>query len=257
MVSLIAAGPAALDTVRALTKGASHDLPLVSLRLKAPVARPRKNIFCIGWNYLDHFNEGEKIRPHVQDMPTHPTFFTKAPTTINGPYDDVPFFASLSEQLDWEVELGIVIGMGGRDIEEADAMSHIFGYTVLNDVSWRDVQRRHGQQWFKGKSIDGTCPMGPWLATADEIDPANLQLECRVNGVVKQHASTAQMYFKLPRIIAELSKGLTLEAGDIIATGTPAGVGHARKPSEFMKPGDILESEITGLGVLRNPIVLA
>jgi 2-keto-4-pentenoate hydratase/2-oxohepta-3-ene-1,7-dioic acid hydratase in catechol pathway len=257
MVSLIAAGPAALALVGDLAARASADLDLAGVQIKAPIVRPRKNVFCVGWNYQDHFEEGAKIRPHVKEMPAHPTFFTKAPTTVNGPYADVPFFAELSAQLDWEVELAIIIGQGGRNIAEADAMSHIFGYAVLNDVSWRDVQRRHGQQWFKGKSIDGTCPIGPWITTADMVDPSDLRLSCRVNGVVKQDASTAQLYFKIPRIIAELSMGLTLEPGDIIATGTPAGVGHARTPPEFMKPGDILESEITGLGSLRNPIVLA
>ncbi len=125
---------------------------------------------------------------------------------------------------------------------------------MINDVSWRDIQRRHGQQWFKGKSFDGSCPMGPWIVTADEIDHTNLRVECRVNGVVKQSATTAQMYFKLPRIIAELSLGLTLEPGDAIATGTPSGVGHSRTPPEFMKPGDVMETEIQGIGVLRNTI---
>ncbi|MCE9639368.1 MAG: fumarylacetoacetate hydrolase family protein, partial [Betaproteobacteria bacterium] len=196
-----------------------------------------------------------KARPHVQEMPAHPAFFSKAPTSVNGPYADVPAHKGVTEKLDWEVELGLIIGKGGSNITEADALAHIFGYTVVNDVSARDVQRQHGQQWFKGKSLDGHCPMGPWIATADEIaNPQELDIECRVNGVIKQKSNTRQMYFKIPRILAELSAGLTLEPGDIICSGTPAGVGHARTPPEFMKSGDVLETEIRGLGLLRNKI---
>ena len=212
-------------------------------------------MFCVGWNYLEHFEEGAKARPHVQDMPAHPAFFTKAPTAVNGPFDPIPLHANVTEKLDWEVELGVVIGRGGRDIAEADAMKHIYGYAVINDVSAREVQRQHGQQWFKGKSLDGTCPMGPWIVTSDEVpDPHALRVTCRLNGVVKQDASTAQMYFRIPRIIAELSAGLTLEPGDVISTGTPAGVGHARTPPEFMRAGDVLETEVEGIGALRNRI---
>lgn len=254
MVSLIAAGAPALAMLDDLVRGAADDLPLASLELLAPIPRPRKNVFCVGWNYLEHFAEGEKIRPHVKELPEFPTFFTKASTTVCGPYAPIPYFAGLSAQLDWEVELAVVIGSDGRDIAKEDAMEHVFGFTVLNDLTWRDIQRRHGQQWFKGKSIDGTCPMGPWIVTRDSIDPRGLDLVTRVNGVVKQSSNTRCMYFDIPTIIAELSRGLTLEAGDIIATGTPPGVGHARTPSEFMHPGDVLETEVAGIGVLRNMI---
>lgn len=255
MVSLIAAGAPALQWLRDVASTARNPLPLAGVILMAPIPRPRKNVFCVGWNYLEHFEEGAKARPHVQEMPAHPAFFSKAPTTVNGPYADVPAHRDVTEKLDWEVELGVIIGKGGVNIKEADAMAHIFGYTVVNDVSAREVQRRHGQQWFKGKSLDGHCPMGPWIATADEIaDPQDLDIMCRVNGVTKQQSNTRQMYFKIPRIIAELSAGLTLEPGDIICTGTPAGVGHARTPPEFMQPGDVLETEIRGLGLLRNKI---
>lgn len=256
MLALIAAGRAGLAAVKKSVAGIKtghHAIGKVVLH--APIPRPRKNVFCVGWNYLEHFEEGAKARPHVQEMPAHPAFFTKAPTTVNGPYSDVPAHAGVTEKLDWEVELGVVIGKGGTNIAEADAMKHIFGYTVVNDVSAREVQRQHGQQWFKGKSLDGHCPMGPWIATADEVrEPQNLHITSRVNGVTKQDSNTSYMYFKIPRIIAELSAGLTLEPGDLILTGTPAGVGHARNPPEFMKPGDILETEITGLGLLRNRI---
>jgi 2-keto-4-pentenoate hydratase/2-oxohepta-3-ene-1,7-dioic acid hydratase in catechol pathway len=256
MIGLVAAGAAGLAAVKSATAGvkAAHHA-LSSVKLHAPIPRPRKNVFCVGWNYLEHFAEGAKARPHVQEMPAHPAFFTKTPTTVNGPYDVVPAHRGVTEKLDWEVELAIVIGKLGTNIAEAQAMGHIFGYMVANDVSAREVQRQHGQQWFKGKSLDGHCPLGPWIATADEVpDPFNLHITCRVNGVTKQDSNTSYMYFKIPRIIAELSAGLTLEPGDIVLTGTPAGVGHARTPPEFMKPGDVLETEIAGLGLLRNRI---
>ena len=256
MVSLAAAGAPALAALDDLARRAAGDLPLADLELLAPIPRPRKNIFCVGWNYLEHFAEGAKIRPHVKEMPAFPTFFTKAPTTVCGPYAPIPYFADLSAQLDWEVELAVVIGAPGRDIPKENAMAHVFGFTALNDLTWRDIQRRHGQQWFKGKSIDGTCPMGPWIVTRDALDPSNLDLATRVNGAVKQSSNTRCMYFDIPTIIAELSRGLTLEAGDIIATGTPPGVGHARTPPEFMQPGDVLETDVAGIGVLRNTIGL-
>ena len=255
MISLIAAGEAALKWLRDVAAAPHEGIPLDKVMLLAPIPRPRKNVFCVGWNYVEHFKEGAKARPHVQEMPAHPAFFSKSPTTVNGPYADIPAHAGVTEKLDWEVELGVIIGKGGINITEAAAMTHIFGYTVVNDVSARDVQRQHGQQWFKGKSLDGHCPMGPWIATADEVaDPQALDITCRVNGVTKQNSNTRHMYFKIPRIIAELSAGLTLEPGDIICSGTPAGVGHARTPPEFMKAGDVLETEVRGLGLLRNRI---
>jgi 2-keto-4-pentenoate hydratase/2-oxohepta-3-ene-1,7-dioic acid hydratase in catechol pathway len=255
MLSLIAAGKPALAAVADLAKNAKADLPLAGLTLLAPIPRPRKNVFCVGWNYVEHFEEGAKARPHVTEMPAHPAFFTKAPTAVNAPYGDIVLDPKVTQKLDWEVELGVIFGPGGKNITEADAMKHVFGYTVVNDVSAREVQRQHGQQWFKGKSIDGSLPMGPWIATADEIDPSDLRVTCRVNGVVKQDSSTKHMYFKIPRLIAELSLGLTLEAGDVFCSGTPAGVGHARTPPEFMQVGDVMETEVGGLGVLRNRIV--
>jgi 2-keto-4-pentenoate hydratase/2-oxohepta-3-ene-1,7-dioic acid hydratase in catechol pathway len=257
MLSLIASGHRGLTALRALAKNfRGKGAAFSALRLLAPIPRPRKNVFCVGWNYLEHFEEGAKARTQVQEMPQHPTFFSKLPTTVTGPYDPVPLHAGVTEMLDWEVELGVIVGRGGRNITEGDALKHVFGYTVVNDVSAREVQRRHGQQWFKGKSLDGSCPMGPWIVTADEVpDPQALRVSCRVNGVVKQDSNTRQMYFRIPRIIAELSAGLTLEPGDIISTGTPAGVGHARTPPEFLAPGDLLETEVEGIGALRNKIV--
>jgi len=256
MVSVIRSGKAGLAKIRKALKGyKGKGIALSSVRVLAPIPRPAKNVFCVGWNYLEHFEEGAKARPHVTELPSHPTFFTKAPTTVNGPYDRIPLHPGVTEKVDWEVELGVVIGRGGANIKEADAMKYVFGYTVINDVSAREVQRRHGQQWFKGKSLDGHCPMGPWIVTADTVkDWWDLRVVTRVNGAIKQDSNTRHMYFKLPRIIAELSAGMTLEPGDIISTGTPAGVGHARTPPEFLQAGDILETEIVGIGLLKNPI---
>jgi 2-keto-4-pentenoate hydratase/2-oxohepta-3-ene-1,7-dioic acid hydratase in catechol pathway len=255
MTSLIGAGPRALAWLRKTAVKAKKVLPLGKVKLLAPIPRPRKNVFCVGWNYVEHFEESRVSRLHTVEFPAHPTFFSKVPTAVNGPYDPVPSHAGVTAQLDWEVELGVVIGKRGINIREADAYQHVFGYTVVNDISAREIQRRHGGQLFKGKGLDGTCPMGPWLVTADEVpDPHALRLTSRVNGMTKQDSSTSYMYFKIPRLIAELSAGMTLEPGDILSTGTPAGVGHARTPPEFMKAGDVLESEIVGLGLLRNRI---
>ncbi|MCJ2041047.1 fumarylacetoacetate hydrolase family protein [Methylobacterium sp. E-041] len=254
MVSLITAGPAALDAVR--RAAAAGDGPQVeTVRLLAPIPAPTRNIYAVGWNYLEHFAEGQAVRGTNAEYPAHPVFFTKGVNTINGPYDPIPYDASVSTAIDWEVELAVIIGTGGRNITEADAMAHVFGYSVINDTTARDMQiKLHGGQWFKGKSLDGYGPIGPWIVPASDLDPSNLRLLTRVNGVVKQDASTAQMYFKVARIIAELSHGLTLVPGDIIATGTPPGIGNARKPPEFLKPGDVMETEIVGLGTLRNVI---
>jgi 2-keto-4-pentenoate hydratase/2-oxohepta-3-ene-1,7-dioic acid hydratase in catechol pathway len=255
MLGLIRAGAPMLERLRELaSRPAVGSLALGDVKLHAPIPRPLKNVFCVGWNYLPHFEEGAKKLQDDRKLPEWPVFFSKATTTVTGPYDTVPFHAHVSSQCDWEVELGVVIGPGGRDISQDDAMRHVWGYTVINDVSWRDLQRRHGGQWHKGKSLDGSCPMGPWIVTADSVDHSNLAVSCRVNGVTKQESNTRHMYFKVPRLIADLSAGTTLEAGDVISTGTPEGVGFARTPPEFLKPGDLLETEIEGIGVMRNPI---
>jgi len=257
LVELIATSDAGFAFAKRAATHAGHHA-LGEIALHAPVMRPRKNIFCVGWNYLEHFEEGAASRKPDFELPSLPTFFTKAPTTANGPFDDVPYHTGVTQKLDWEVELAIIIGRQGTNIPANAAMEHIYGYTVANDVTGRDVQRQHGQQWFKGKSLDGSCPMGPWLVTPDEIDdPHNLALECKVNGVVKQQSSTRHMYFKIPQIIEQLSGGLTLQPGDIILTGTPPGVGHARKPPEFMQSGDIMETHVAGIGTLRNRIATA
>ena len=255
MLAIIAGGDAVMALLRDIEANPkTAPIMLNKALLKAPIPRPKKNVFCVGWNYLEHFEEGGAKLEDKRELPTWPVFFSKAPTAVNGPYDVIPYDANISTQLDWEVELGVIIGKGGKNITEADAMNHVFGYTVINDVTWRDIQRRHGGQWDKGKSLDGTCPMGPCIVTADAIEHTNLHLTCRVNGVVKQDSNTKHLYFKLPRLIHDLSLGQTLEAGDIISSGTPEGVGFARTPPEFMKTGDLLETEIEGIGVMRNPI---
>jgi 2-keto-4-pentenoate hydratase/2-oxohepta-3-ene-1,7-dioic acid hydratase in catechol pathway len=256
MLALIAAGPEALGDVRALAaSGAQATLNLADLRILPPLPKLVRNIFCVGWNYLEHFAEGARMRDPAQKPPEHPVFFTKATGALNGPFDPIPYDPSLSKEIDWEVELAVVIGRGGRDISEADAPAHIFGYTALNDVSARDLQKAaHGGQWFKGKSLDGHAPMGPWIVPAADLDPQNLRLTLSVNGVLKQNGSTADMYFTIPRIIAELSRGLTLEPGDVIATGTPPGVGMGRTPPEWLKPGDVMETGIAEIGAMRNLI---
>ncbi|GGC70710.1 fumarylacetoacetate hydrolase family protein [Undibacterium terreum] len=261
MLSLIASGDQGVAQAHSLAERASllkMASPTVNqVRLLSPIPRPHSNIYAVGWNYLDHFEEGKDARADktVSTYPSNPVFFSKAVNTMNGPFDSIPYDASNSTMIDWEAELAVIIGQDGRNISEEQAMKHVFGFATYNDTTARDVQqKRHGGQWFKGKSLDGHGPMGPWIVTTAGLSLDDARIICRVNGVEKQNASYKQMYFKIPRIIAELSRGLTLRAGDIIATGTPSGVGFARKPQEFMKPGDIMETEITGIGILRNTI---
>lgn len=258
LLALIDLGPEAWQRASDLVADAADaadGVLLTEARLHAPIPRPRKNVFCLGLNYRAHAQESAQARGRDVKIPTVPVFFTKAPTTINGPYDDVRADPAVTAKVDWEVELGVVIGRTGRDIGTSAARTHAFGYTVINDISARDLQADH-LQWFKGKSLDGFCPMGPVVVTADEFgDPQAKRLQCRVNGMTKQDATTADMIFPVDVIIEWLSKGLTLEPGDIIATGTPEGVGMGRTPQEFLKPGDIVETEIEGIGTLRNRIV--
>ena len=255
MLSLIAAGSVGLDRARAaIASGRGPAIPIESVTLLAPIPKPHRNIICLGLNYAEHARESAEARGREYKQHQHPVFFTKATHTINRHEGAIPFDPDVSDQIDWEAELGVIIGRSGKNIPIEEAYDHVFGYTCINDVSARDLQANHSQ-FFKGKSLDGACPMGPWIITADEIpDPHHLQVTCRVNGVVKQNASTEVMIFHIPDIIAILSRGMTLDAGDIIATGTPSGVGFARKPPEFMKPGDVVEVEIEKIGVLRNRI---
>jgi 2-keto-4-pentenoate hydratase/2-oxohepta-3-ene-1,7-dioic acid hydratase in catechol pathway len=224
------------------------------VRWHAPIPRPLKNVFCVGRNYAAHVKEGAAVLKTEAKLPDIPVFFTKAPTTVNGPYDDVPRHAAVTSQMDWEAELGVIIGRAGRNIAAKDALSHVFGYTVINDVTARDLQKGH-TQWFKGKTLDGSCPMGPVVITADEFgDPQSKRISLRVNGVMKQDARTSDMIFDVATIIEWLSKGLTLEPGDIIATGTPEGVGMGRTPQEWLQDGDVVETEVEGIGRMRNVV---
>ena len=261
MLSLIKAGNAGMAQLKTLVDhavpGKANFLPVKDAVFTSPIPRPDRNIYCVGWNYLDHFEEGKAARADkgVEKLPEHPVFFTKATHTMNGPFDTIPQDLSNADSTDWEAELVVIIGQQGRNISEERAMDYVFGYSAYNDTTVREIQqKRHGGQWFKGKSLDGHGPMGPWIVTAAGVKLDDVRVICRVNGAEKQNASYKQMYFKIPRIIAELSRGLTLEPGDIIATGTPSGVGFARKPPEFLKAGDVMETEITGVGLLRNVI---
>jgi 2-keto-4-pentenoate hydratase/2-oxohepta-3-ene-1,7-dioic acid hydratase in catechol pathway len=248
VLDAIDAGDARLLDGRASPTGR----PLSEVKLLAPVVKPRRNVMCIGRNYKAHIEETGSADSDW------PAVFTKVPEAVIGPEAGIRLDVTHSTHLDWEGELAVIIGRPGRDIPESEALSHVFGYTCGNDVTLRDVQRRHGGQWFKGKSGDTHCPLGPVLVTADEIgDPQDLDLATRVNGVEKQHSNTKLMIFNIPRIIAELSRGMRLNSGDVIMTGTPDGVGFARNPPEFMKAGDVVEVEISGIGVLRNHVVAA
>ena len=258
MLPFIEEGAPALQRVRDLVATLSSDAaalarcsrPLAEVRLLAPVPRPRRNIVCVGLNYAEHAAESRV----TQGLPEHPVFFTKPPSTVIGPEAPIPWHGHVSRRIDWEVELVAVIGRGGRDIPEERALEHVFGYTVGNDVTARDLQARH-QQWYKGKGLDGFCPLGPWIVTSDELpDPQDLRLRLRVNGVTKQDASTSDMIFSVARLIAVWSLGMTLEPGDLLMTGTPAGVGFARQPPEYLQPGDLVEAEIEGIGLLRNTV---
>ncbi|RAS70102.1 2-keto-4-pentenoate hydratase/2-oxohepta-3-ene-1,7-dioic acid hydratase in catechol pathway [Lentzea atacamensis] len=248
------------DIVRGRPAGARGDvLPLAEVRLESPLHRFNRDILCTGWNYLDHFEEskGKREGQDPASLPERPTFFTKGPDTVIGPADDIAYDPGLSTKWDYEAEIAMVIGRDGRSIPVEKAMDHVFGFLVANDVSLRDLQRAHGGQWLKGKSIDATMPLGPWLTTADEVDDlANLQVQCEVNGRLLQNASSGQMAFSFARIIAELSQGMTLRAGDVILTGTPSGIGSAREPQIFLQEGDVVVTRVSGLGELRNTVKL-
>lgn len=225
-------------------------MPLDEVELAAPIPRPRKNIFCIGKNYVDHAKElGSE-----DDIPDHPIIFSKPPTTVIGPETPVLLHADLTDFLDYEGELAVVIGKTGKGISKEQAYDHVFGYTMINDISARDIQSRH-KQFLLGKSLDTACPMGPYIVDKNEIsDPQKLYLETKVNGEVRQSASTDLMIFDIPTLIETISAGTTLEAGDIIATGTPAGVGKGMKPPENLKAGDLIEITVEGIGTLKNPV---
>jgi len=255
-LDVVLAGEAGLKAVRAAAEraGGSNTLALADVKLLAPIPNPRKNVFCVGRNYLEHVAEGYRARGADMKVPEYPQFFTKPMTAIIGPGDDIPYDVEVTQKLDYEVELGVIIGRRGRNIPKDRALSHIFGYTIINDVTGRDLQRRH-EQWFKGKGLDGSCPMGPHIVHASAIsDPQALDIKLRVNGEQRQSSNTKMMIFNLPTIIESLSLGMTLEPGDVIATGTPSGVGFAMTPPGLLKDGDVVEAEVEGIGVLKNTV---
>ncbi|HET7580318.1 MAG TPA: fumarylacetoacetate hydrolase family protein [Bacillales bacterium] len=225
-------------------------IPLNEVELTAPIPRPRKNIFCIGKNYVDHAKElGSEA-----DIPDHPLVFSKPPTTVIGTETPVLLHTKVTDFLDYEGELAVVIGKTGKGITKEKAYDHVFGYTIINDISARDIQSRH-KQFLLGKSLDTACPMGPFIVDKSEIrDPQKLQLETKVNGEVRQSANTELMIFDIPTLIETISAGTTLEAGDIIATGTPAGVGKGMKPPQNLKADDVIEITVEDIGTLKNPV---
>jgi len=229
-------------------------IPLENATLLAPIPRPRKNIFGIGLNYRAHVEESARSLDTASELPKHPVVFSKPPTTVVGPGDAIHHNAKMTQQLDWEVELAVVIGKTATRVNLEAAMSHVFGYSVLIDISARD--NRRGGQWIFSKGMDTYAPFGPCIVTADDIpDPHNLRLWLTKNGEIKQDANTGLMIFRIPDLIADLSAGITLEPGDIIATGTPSGVGAGRTPPEWLWPGDVIEACVEGIGQLRHSIV--
>lgn len=233
-------------------------IPISDVDLCAPIPRPRRNIFCVGKNYFEHAHEfarsGFDSSASNGAVPAHPIIFSKVPETVVGPGAEVGFRSGVTSAVDYEVELAVIIGRKGRGIPAKDAMAHVWGYTIVNDVTARDIQQRHSQ-WFLGKSQDAFCPMGPWVVTRDEIDLDDTNLRCLVNGELRQSANTRDMIFDVPALISVISAGITLYPGDIIATGTPSGVGIGCEPPCYLKDGDVVRLEIDGIGGFENRFV--
>lgn len=239
-----------------LPEAAGAALPIASVQLDAPIPVPRRNVWCVGRNYHAHAKElqASVFKDNDAKVDVWPIVFTKVPECVVGPYDDIQMPVGVSDQIDYEAELMVIIGKGGKNIRKADAMSHVWGYTVVNDVTARDVQMRH-QQWDMGKSFDTFCPTGPWAVTADEFDGTQTRVRCWVNGDLRQDGPTANMIFDIPTLIETISRGITLYPGDMIATGTPAGVGMGMNPPRYLKAGDVVRVEIDGLGAIENKFV--
>ncbi len=253
----------ALGIIEAMAAGAPAPSPsgtpvaVSEITLEAPLPVPRRNLFCVGRNYRAHAKElsGSVFKASAPDTESWPIVFTKVPECVVGPHDEVRLpGAEISSQIDYEAELAVVIGHGGRNIARADALGHVFGYTIVNDVTARDVQMRH-QQWDLGKSFDTFCPMGPWLVTADEFDGTHTRVRCWVNGEPRQDGLTTDLIFDIPTLIETCSRGITLHPGDVIATGTPAGVGMGLAPPRFLQSGDVVRIEIDGLGMIENRFI--
>lgn len=249
----------ALPLVESLAAGkalptTTDRVPVSGAHFIAPLPAPRRNLFCVGRNYHAHAKElrDSVFKDNTKAVDAWPIVFSKVPECVTGPGAEVQLPGpAVSSQIDYEAELAVVIGTGGRNIRQADALRHVFGYTIVNDVTARDVQMRHGQ-WHLGKSFDSFCPMGPWLVTADELDGSHARVRCWVNGELRQDAQTTDLIFDIPTLIETCSRGITLHPGDIIATGTPAGVGMGLTPPRWLQHGDVVRIEIDGLGVLEN-----
>jgi 2-keto-4-pentenoate hydratase/2-oxohepta-3-ene-1,7-dioic acid hydratase in catechol pathway len=234
-------------------------VPLDRVTLLAPVPRPRRNVFCIGKNYREHVAEfaGSGYDTTAStDVPEHPIVFTKPPSAVIGPEAEIDPHVALTGELDYEGELAVIVGTGGRGIDRSDAMAHVWGYTIINDVTARDLQHRH-RQWFLGKGLDTSCPMGPWAVAADGLDLAGAELRTTVNGELRQEGRVRDLIFDIPTLIETISAGITLEPGDIISTGTPAGVGIGFSPPRFLQPGDEISITVSGIGTLTNRVAAA
>jgi 2-keto-4-pentenoate hydratase/2-oxohepta-3-ene-1,7-dioic acid hydratase in catechol pathway len=258
LLGIIALGSAGLAQIKAVLAAKPATIPLTQVKLVAPIPRPARNIFCVGKNYHEHAREfhgsGFDASAGQDAIPEVPIIFTKPPSTVIGPGVPIPAHLDPTRSVDYENELTVVIGKGGRGISRARAFEHVYGYTIVNDVTARTLQQRH-KQWFIGKSIDGFCPMGPVLLTADEVDDVGtMHLVTRVNGEVRQDARVADLIFDIPTLIETISAGVTLEPGDLIATGTPSGVGIGFKPPKYLKQGDIVSVSIEPIGELTNPV---
>ena len=248
-----------LASLKAAAPDASAPIALSDVRLLAPISMPRRNIFCVGKNYGEHAKEFARSGFEAgavkgAEIDAYPAVFSKGPNTVVGPADDVRLHAHVTSSVDYEAELAVIIGTPGENIAPADAYGHIFGYTIVNDVTARDRQKNH-KQWFLGKTLDTFCPMGPWIATSDELDPENLDVKCWVNGELRQNANTRDLIFDIPSLVSTISAGLMLKPGDIIATGTPAGVGIGFSPPKFLKTNDVVTIEISGIGKIENRFV--
>lgn len=254
-----------IELIKSLLNGSAEikhqmSIPFHELDFLQPINQPSKNIICVGKNYRAHAAEftGSGYDSSATDkndiIPDAPILFSKAPCCMIGAQEDIQVPWDLSNEIDYEAELGVIIGQGGRAISEQDAYDHVWGYTVINDMTARDLQSRH-KQWLLGKSIDTFCPIGPWIVTADELDPENLELSCWVNDELRQQANTSDLIFDIPKIIAAASASMTLSPGDILATGTPAGVGIGFNPPKFLQSGDVVKVEISDIGVIENRLV--
>ncbi|HXV12142.1 MAG TPA: fumarylacetoacetate hydrolase family protein [Burkholderiales bacterium] len=257
MNAFIALGKNGLARARRAVRSGEGRIPFDSVKLRAPIPRPAKNILCVGKNYHDHAQEFQASGVDAtgkETIPEVPIIFTKWPNSVIGPGEPIPSANDYTNTTDYEGELAVVMGEGGRNISKKDAYGHVYGYTIVNDVSARTIQNRH-RQWFLGKSADGYCPMGPCIVTSDEVkDVTQLQLVTKVNGELRQSAYVTQLIFDIPTLIETISRLMTLEPGDLIATGTCAGVGIGFNPPRYLKPGDRVAVTIEPIGTLENPV---